>query len=50
MHVSSLVIINKSLLFFGVQSATPPKTPQETKNDVSTLYTANGIVYELCIP
>lgn len=36
-HVSSLVIINKPLLFFGVQSATPPKTPQEAKNDVSML-------------
>lgn len=43
MHASSLVIINKSLLFLGVQSATPPKTPQETKDNVSTLYTANGI-------
>lgn len=43
MHVTALVIINKSLLFFGVQSASPPKTPQETKNNVSILYTANEI-------
>lgn len=31
-----LSLINKSLLFLGVQSsATPPKTPQDTNNDVS---------------
>jgi len=34
----SIVIINKPLLFLDVQSATPPKTPQETKNDVSISY------------
>lgn len=37
-HVLFIVIINKPLLFFDVQSATPPKTPQETKNDVSISY------------
>lgn len=42
-HVSFLVIINKPLLFLGVQSATPPKTPQEAKNDVSTAHAANEI-------
>lgn len=35
-HVFSPIIINKSLLFVGIQSsATPPKTPQDTNNDVS---------------
>lgn len=37
-HVLFIVIINKPLLFLDVQSATPPKTPQETKNDVSISY------------
>lgn len=49
-HVLSPIVINKSLLFVGIQSsATPPKTPQDSNNDVSILnnFTTRYVSYPL---